>query len=182
MHDSIGKNAIRLSLSPRSSSFSFVVPRSTKIQPKYYITHPDGRVEEHFFDTSFIDKDGFLFPKKRIKVPLSLSQTGVSLLEILKDDGTAYVNIPVSPENGWSVLPKIEDAKIRNIVSDVSTVRSELIKNVNTLRAGLSLNLLREESELSRLAQAKVDDMIARDYQRHKDPDGNFIDGFARKR
>lgn len=38
------------------------------------------------------------------------------------------------------------------------------------------------DSELTRLAQMKADDMVARGYAAHRDPDGNYIDGFATKR
>ncbi len=38
------------------------------------------------------------------------------------------------------------------------------------------------DDNISKLAQMKVDDMIARKYQEHRDPDGNYIDGFAQKR
>jgi uncharacterized protein YkwD len=34
---------------------------------------------------------------------------------------------------------------------------------------------------LTKLAQAKVDDMIARWYQAHSDPNGLYIDGLAKK-
>ena len=38
------------------------------------------------------------------------------------------------------------------------------------------------DSELTRLAQMKADDMVTRGYAAHRDPDGNYIDGFATKR
>jgi uncharacterized protein YkwD len=39
------------------------------------------------------------------------------------------------------------------------------------------------DPELTNIAQAKVDDIINRGYTpAHKDPDGNYIDDFARKR
>ncbi len=38
-----------------------------------------------------------------------------------------------------------------------------------------------EDADLDTLAQAKVDDMIRRGYQGHRDPDGNYIDTLAQK-
>lgn len=43
-------------------------------------------------------------------------------------------------------------------------------------------DMLTLDAELTRLAQMKADDMVARGYQAHRDPDGNYIDGFAKKR
>jgi uncharacterized protein YkwD len=76
------------------------------------------------------------------------------------------------------VSDEVRDTLRKNI----DTVRSSLVKKINTLRMSQNKDMLVLDSELTRLAQMKADDMVARGYAAHRDPDGNYIDGFAKKR
>lgn len=61
-------------------------------------------------------------------------------------------------------------------------VVSSHLKKINTLRFTQNRNLVSLDPELTRLAQMKAEDMSTRLYAAHRDPDGNYIDGFAKKR
>ena len=56
-----------------------------------------------------------------------------------------------------------------------------IISHINTIRASLGRNLLIVDPVYSTLAQAKVNDMIARDYHAHRDPDGLYVRSLAEK-
>jgi uncharacterized protein YkwD len=50
---------------------------------------------------------------------------------------------------------------------------AEIFSAVNQLRGAYGLALLQLDDDLTRSAQAKADDMVARNYYGHVDPDGN---------
>lgn len=52
---------------------------------------------------------------------------------------------------------------------------------MNKIRAKLGRGLLVIDPEFSRLAQAKADDMLKRNYFGHKDPDEKYIGTLAEK-
>lgn len=109
-------------------------------------------------------------------------EDGPYRLEIVKDDGIAYVNTTYTRGNVWSIIPILSSEMISQVRKDQNLVINSLLKKINILRASSREDLVILDDTLSRLAQEKVQDMIDRSYQAHRDPDGNYIDGFARKR
>lgn len=73
------------------------------------------------------------------------------------------------------------DIQIRTIRKNVDSVRASILDEINILRKNISKAPVTLDHTLSTLAQAKVDDMIMRNYQSHADPDGKYIDALAQK-
>ncbi len=71
---------------------------------------------------------------------------------------------------------------IKNIRTKFSLVEKYVLNRINIIRASLSRDFLVTDSNLTRLAQEKVNDMIARGYVGHVTPDGLDIVGFARSK
>lgn len=99
----------------------------------------------------------------------------------MKQDGTAYYNLPITRGTVWNILAPYSPDAAKLIRKDVKLVEPFLISRINKLRASLGRGLLIADTDLTRLAQAKAEDMSDRNYYGHQDPDGNHIDGLAKK-
>lgn len=181
VHESKGMEKIKFRSTVKWASFSFLVPQSPRIRDTYYITFPNGDAEEYHFPKNLVDEAGNLIPGKRINIPFEARTPGNYFVEVVAEDGLAYINTPFTRGNVWSIIQPLTEVQITTIRRNKDTVKSSIATRINTLRLTQDRGLLTIDDTLSRLAQAKVDDMIARKYQAHRDPDGNYIDGFAKK-
>lgn len=116
-----------------------------------------------------------------INFSVSLPKEGSYILEIVRQDGIAHVNVPLIRGNIWSIIDIVNDQKTRIIRKNTAIVQSFVLESINNLRKKVQRNPVVLDPTLTRLAQAKVDDMIARNYQAHADPDGKYIDSLAQK-
>lgn len=64
---------------------------------------------------------------------------------------------------------------------DVQSVTTFVVNRVNKIRAALGRNLLIVDGEYMKLAQAKAQDMVTRNYYGHQDPDGNYVNSLVTK-
>ncbi len=126
--------------------------------------------------------DNKLIHGKKVSIPFQTNESGNYLIEVVAENGIAYINTPYAHGNVWSIISSLSSNTIKAFRKDIEVVRISIAKRINTLRLKQNRDLLSIDEALSRLAQAKVDDMIVRKYQAHRDPDGNYIDGFAKKR
>jgi uncharacterized protein YkwD len=62
----------------------------------------------------------------------------------------------------WSILPSLSESEIRTIRKKKETIITDTKDRINTLRDALSLPKVTLDLTLTKLAQAKVDDMITR--------------------
>lgn len=116
-----------------------------------------------------------------INFSVSLPKEGSYILEIVRQDGIAHVNVPLIRGNIWSIIDIVNDQKTRIIRKNTAIVQSFVLESINNLRKKVQRNPVVLDPTLTRLAQAKVDDMISRNYQAHADPDGKYIDSLAQK-
>jgi rare lipoprotein A len=180
-HDTIGGDQVFIQNKITQAKFRFKTPTSYRVRGKYYTISPLGAVKEISFPKSSLDRDGFLLPGIIMSGSLNLDTIWTYLLEIVREDGIAFANIPITRGNAWPVIDPLTEKQISEIRSDSNLVVRSTIDRINTLRNSLWKTPLTSDSTLSKLAQAKVDDMIRRGYQGHADPDGNYIDHLAEK-
>ena len=81
----------------------------------------------------------------------------------------------------WNILSSYSPSSASLIEKNTNTVESYIVNNVNKIRAALGRRLVVVDPEFTRLAQAKADDMVQRNYYGHQDPDGNYIGALAEK-
>ena len=133
-----------------------------KLAEKMIVIDPD----EHFFEVP-IAKNGEKFsaeflPKKR----------GNYIVEINDAGGLALFVAGVAPRGFAPIVPDFFDknAKIEAVAPEN---RAEKLKNwISTARKIRGLSGLQIDENLTDLAQFRADDMIARNYFGHTDPDG----------
>lgn len=89
--------------------------------------------------------------------------------------------MPISKGDVWPVIEPLTEKEVTRIRSDRLQVKKDTFTRINTLRSELGRSSLILDPDLTRLADAKVEDMIVRGYQGHADPDGNYIDHLARR-
>jgi hypothetical protein len=181
--ESIGANRISIRMRNNIANIRFNVPSGEKIPHTYYITLPNGSVNKYTFALEHTDGKGFLIPKKEINFRFPMNSDGTYLLELLREDGTAYVNMPLFRGRVWPVIDVFTKEQMNLVISDRKKVINDVLTRLNILRSEQKKSLLMLDSELSKIAQAKVDDFVARKYPpAHRDIDGNFIGDFAKKR
>ncbi len=180
-HESIGADKVSIIVKNNNANIRFITPKDFLLRPNYYITLPSGDVKEYTFHSEYIGSDKYLKQGATINIQLSLPQEGNFMLEIVRQDGIAYVNIPIARWNIWSIIDPLADIQIRTIRKNVDSVRASILDEINILRKNISKAPVTLDHTLSTLAQAKVDDMIMRNYQSHADPDGKYIDALAQK-
>ncbi len=180
-HESIGADRVNITVRNNNANIRFITPSDFLLRPNYYITLPSGDVKEYTFPSEYIWNDKYLKQGVTINIKLSLPQEGNFMLEIVRQDGIAYVNIPIARWNIWSIIDPLADIQIRTIRKNVDIVRASILDEINILRKNVSRVPVILDHTLSTLAQAKVDDMILRNYQSHADPDGKYIDALAQR-
>lgn len=139
-------------------------------------------MREFEFPLSFVGTGGYLIPGKNITLSVPTAEEGTYLIEAVRSDGIAYFNLPITRGKVWNILKPYPDESISVIRKSSEMVEKYQLSRINLLRAGLGRNMLIQDALLDRIAQAKVDDMIARNYTGHQDPDGNYIWNFAKVR
>lgn len=144
------------------------------------MTDPKGIAHEISLSSGVVDGDGYLKPQIPVTGSIRLSE-GVTLFEVVREDGLAYANIPLIFGNVWSIIPKTPREITGIIRTDTAQIQEETLLRVNEVRAQVGALPVKLDPSLSRLAQEKVRDMIVRGYQGHADPDGKFIDSLAQK-
>lgn len=175
-HETIGADRVSIRTVKNIANIRFNVPKDIKIRSKYYIIFPDGNVKEYPFESKYIASDTFLLSGSSITIPLPLTQDGTYILEIVQQDGIAYANIPLRRGNVWSILEPYTEYEAQTIRKNKNTVLYGTLSAINLLRESLVRKEVALDTDLTKLAQAKVDDMMARNYEAHRDPDGNYID------
>ena len=95
-HEKTGKKFVSIRNNTTFTTLKFRVPPTPKLKSNYYLTLPNGDVREFDFAKEFIDSNEYLIPGKKIDLSLPTSDTGTYLIEVLKEDGTAYINLPIT--------------------------------------------------------------------------------------
>lgn len=95
-HESIGADKVSIIVKNNNANIRFITPKDFLLRPNYYITLPSGDVKEYTFHSEYIGSDKYLKQGATINIQLSLPQEGNFMLEIVRQDGIAYVNIPIA--------------------------------------------------------------------------------------
>ena len=180
-HQFIGQKFARIRNYKNHTTVKFQVPKSPRISADYFLTLPNGNVLKFQFPKWVIWSDNsFLIPGKDITFSIPTSDTWTYLIETVQETGVAYFNLPITRGIVWSIIKPYEKESMKNIRKDRDIVAKYALWRINTIRSWIGRSLLSLDDLLSRIAQAKVDDMIARKYLGHIDPDGNRIWEFAK--
>lgn len=112
---------------------------------------------------------------------LTLSKEGVYILEINSNTGSAIINIPVYVGDSLPLLPDFADLTpqlaINTIIAaqpqTLDGLRNNLLTLINQKRAAWGKASLVFEAELNIIAQGHSNDMVARNFYGHVNPDGD---------
>lgn len=124
IHTVYGEKNVRKTIGKRSVTLRFSTPADIRIRSNYYVTTPSGDVLEYTFPVSFMAEDGFLKVRQAITMTIPMPDEGTYLIETVREDGTAYFNIPVNRGIVWNILSPMS-------YEDATTMR----KNINLIRA-----------------------------------------------
>jgi uncharacterized protein YkwD len=155
---------------------------SDPIRGEAYVTLPSGNVQTVKFPASALDSDGHLKKGAISILTAPLSEAGQYLVEVMYVNGFPAFNAPVvfgSPV--ITLLPNEYDNASKDSSTDLSTVSSDALRYVNALRAKVGKSRIVLDSELTRLAQFKAQDMAAYNYVGHDDSQGQKITGTAKR-
>lgn len=178
--ETIGAENVSIRKQRNLTLFRFrIKDASTKIRENYYITSPNGSIQEYHFPKKYIAQDGFLLPGVLIQASFMTDIVGTYKLETVRQNGYAYYNIPIIHGNVWNIIKPLTETEISTIRSDVTLVTNTTIDRINTLRKSLWKSPLVESSILQKLATAKANNMAQYDYVGHWTPDWLDILGFA---
>ncbi len=137
---------------------------------------------EYTFPLSTVSEDGFLRMNQSININIPLPDDGTYMIEAVQENGVAYFNFPVNRGLVWNILEPMSHEEMTTIRKNINLIRASGIKRINTLRAGLGRNFLVADPILERLAQLKAEDMADRDYFGHQNPEGLYINEFAKQK
>lgn len=148
------------------------------LQTEAAIVKPDGFVER-------IDLGASNVQGKEITAGSSWSfaytpkQNGVYLIEINNVNGAASFNVPFYVAAGVPLIPDFFDKTTAELMTGAinpEKTRQDMLALINRDRADHNLPPVRLDSELVTLAQNHSDDMVARNFFGHYNPDGNSPD------
>ena len=80
-----------------------------------------------------------------------------------------------------TLLSNVLDTSSRRVEVSTSQIAERTLGEINALRSALSIGGLSLDPTLTRLAQAKADDMAANNYVGHTDSSGTKIDAMAKR-
>lgn len=107
------------------------------MQDNYYITFPDGSIEEYHFPKKYIGEDGFLVSDVWIQANFATNTLGTYKLETVLQNGYAYFNLPITHGSVWNIISPLTQKEISTIRSDATLVSSKTIDRINSLRKSL---------------------------------------------
>ena len=164
------------------TALSLKVDPKVNLDEKGKIILPSGLVDEVELTspthTPMVGKLGIrIFPSSAADVRLNYTPKSDALhfFEINDEQGIAAVNIPVYPENTYPLIPNpvdLSDLKPVVLGSDMAALENQMLQLVNADRAKYGLPAVSLNTSLNQLAQSRSDDMVARQYFGHWNPDG----------
>jgi len=107
---------------------------------------------------------------------------GTYFMEINGRDGEAVLNYPVYPQGKIPLMPDFVDLSTLGLdqpdknTADLTTLRSQLLRLINSSRTEAGKQMVKSDALLDKLAQLQSEDMAARNYFGHINPDGQTPD------
>lgn len=149
------------------SQISFTVTTSIAIEPEGYVTKPDG-----FTQQITLSKTGSTYAYS-----YTPPSSGTYIVEVNNAEGIAVVNHPVYIGSKIPLLPDFFDKTDREYFTgtvSLSSMRNELLNDINNSRTAQGLNTIVLSDELNNLAQLHSDDMANNNYFSHTDLSGKM--------
>ena len=165
------------------NDFSPIVIKGTtqsNIDGEAYITLPSGTTERVMLkspNTQTQDNaNPSIPPNSQVELLYTPKTSGRYIIEINQTTGAAIVNIPVYVATGTPLIPDYQDLLEEFTPSthaiDLTKDRQQMVSMINAVRGGLGLNTVTLNSDLNLIAQKHSDDMVARNFFGHVNPDG----------
>lgn len=170
-----------LPLFTRASQITFTGKASIPLSNFAAVISPDGSVK--VFPLGEPESQTFA-SNRAWSLPVDLSKDGVYYLEINDTQGIAVLNTPIYKVTGTPVLPDFVDMQSGLVIDQKSTIGAQqklamtedLVRRINTVRAGQGKSPVVLDSALSTFAQAHADDMVSQGYFSHRDKSGRGPD------
>jgi uncharacterized protein YkwD len=96
-----------------------------------------------------------------------MNESGIYKIETVRSNGIAYFNLPISKNKFWSLVDPITQSQKTTLRDDKKTIDKGIIRKINVIRAGMRLNGLILDPNLTDLAQKKAIDMATYNYVGH---------------
>ncbi|MEK7528482.1 MAG: S-layer homology domain-containing protein, partial [Patescibacteria group bacterium] len=173
----IEKNKINVTSLDESPSSTHTLRLQAKLLARTaadaVITYPDGSVKK----TAIISgNSGDIAANTSINFVYQLSQSGRYIFEINEPTGSAMLNVPIYGESGIPLVPDYFDLNNPSLDStsafNISSKRTELFNLINNARRAHGLQAISIDTAINEVAQAHSEDMIARNFFAHVNPDG----------
>lgn len=172
------EDRVNLRMLKNAVIFRFKIPRGEKVEPKYYITLPNGDVLMQNFDKKYIDPENSKLLKSWINITATFPiDKWIYRLEVNNNTGLAYFNIPIYANGIWvPILKTIPDSDVGKITTNTWIVQRDILLLINRLRTSLWRSLLSTDTNLMKIAQVKAEYMAENDYVWHALKDNPNID------
>lgn len=142
------------------SPIAFQLRSPVPLAPQLYATLPGGAVQALPLSVTTVGSS------TTADISFTPPSAGSYQLEVNDEQGLAVINIPLYAPEVLPLLPSSLDAPVAT---------DDVLAYVNTQRAAQGMGPLVGDDSLMRLAQRKANDMLARGYVAHVDPDGKDI-------
>ncbi len=145
---------------------SFLTPETLSpafVPAHYFLTAPSWKVEKRELIGSFVSSGGFLLPNQRISVMIPLSQKGNYEIWLFDRYGFNFFHTQYT---FWNILNQNKSTKLWNRSADP-------FDRINHIRESIWEQKLKKDNYLRKIANKKIDDMIAKKYFWHEDRQGN---------
>lgn len=154
----------------------------TDVRVNAAVILPSGTVKEIALTSSTLQSQqsslGFeVFPRStsRLTAEYKTEKTGVHFLEVNNAEGLAVINVPIYIRNQYPLLPNprdVSDGLPVDLGNDSTALNATMLDLVNLDRKDHGYGPLALDNNLSRLAQARSDDMVHDNYFGHWDKNG----------
>lgn len=134
---------------------------------------PSGSVETVSFNERFV-ANGTLNKTVGAYFEYKMTDPGVYLVEVNYTNGFAVVIEPVTVGKTLAILPNEYDLQNKAIETNMSYARSQILKDINSIRSRAGLPLVSFDAKLQQIADAKSNDMVSNSYVGHKDSKGDY--------
>lgn len=152
------------------------------LENEAYITGTNGLTEKITLQTNnpLVIKTGstgsIIGKGSTFTLNLTPKTTGRIIVEINDEDGSAALNVPIYIGTGTPLIPDYQDInatmKVKSKSVDLANDREQILKFINDIRTGLGKQKVTLNPTLNTLAQKHADDMVARNFFGHVNPDG----------
>ena len=177
--DMIGRDVVSLRVLRWVGTMQFRIPRGKQVNSRYYLTTPSGNVIEWQFAPQYIATGGYLRTGVTIRQSFSIADPWVYKIEAVSANWYAYFNLPISRNPFYGLIPTVSDLDRSILRPEGTTISTDMLASINSLRKGLGRSMISLDPTLQRLAQAKALDMATYNYVWHTTHAGLDIIEFA---